>query len=200
MLIGMVYYPITLIWHDMTWYDSINLSIFWICCMQHTSDNVIFNVFSIDALSGSVCCFSPGLKQRAASFADSVLVPLAQFFQARWHMAEPSRDTVGIHGIPMGYLWDTYGIPMGYLWDTYGIPMGYLWDTFDDLRFQLLVWLQQLAQALAPASRGHQEGDCSHCNWWHIDEILMTYWWPIDIYWWHIDDMLITLTQDHNGL
>ena len=93
-----------------------------------------------------------------------------------------------------GNSWDTYGIPMGYLWDTYGIPMGYLWDTFDDLRFQLLVWLQQLAQALAPASRGHQEGDCSHCNWWHIDEILMTYWWPIDIiwyilmtYWWHVD-------------
>ena len=152
----MVYYPITLIWHDMT------RSIWAYLNMQYAAYITRFAVqfrftFSIDALSGSVWCFSPGLKQRAASFADSVLVPLAQFFQARWHMAEPSRD-------------------------TYGIPMGYLWDTFDDLRFQLLVWLQQLAQALAPASRGHQGGDCSHCNWWHID------------------DMLITLTQDHNGL
>ena len=183
----------------MTWYDSINLSIFWICCMQHTSDNVIFNVFSIDALSGSVCCFSPGLKQRAASFADSVLVPLAQFFQARWHMAEPSRDTVGIHGIPMGYLWDTYGIPMGYLWDTYGIPMGYLrWPEVPVASVAAAVG-PSIGTCLKGSPRGWLQPLQLMTYWWDIDEILMTYWYILMTYWWH-DDMLITLTQDHNGL
>ena len=150
----MVYYPITLIWHDMT------RSIWAYLNMQYAAYITRFAVqfrftFSIDALSGSVWCFSPGLKQRAASFADSVLVPLAQFFQARWHMAEPSRDT--------------YGIPMGYLWDTYGIPMGYLrWP--------------EVPVASVAAAVGPSIGTClkGSPRGWLQPLQLMTYWWHVD--------------------
>ena len=147
----------------MTWYDSINLSIFeYAVCSIHHSVRCSISLHVFDRCAVWIC-----------------LVLLAR----------PETESCLFCGFGLGPLGTILPGPVthgrtiqGYLWDTYGIPMGYLWDTFDDLRFQLLVWLQQLAQALAPASRGHQGGDCSHCNWWHID------------------DMLITLTQDHNGL
>ena len=171
----MVYYPITLIWHDMTWYDSINLSIFeYAVCSIHHSVRCSISLHVFDRCAVWICLvFLARPETESCLFCGCGLGPLGTILPGPVTHGRTIQGYRGnswdTHGIPMGYPWDTYGIPMGYLWDTYGIPMGYLrWP--------------EVPVASVAAAVGPSIGTClkGSPRGWLQPLQLMTYWWHVD--------------------
>ena len=185
MLIGMVYYPITLIWHDMTWYDMI-----WLDQFEHIL-NMLYAAYIRQC--NLQCVFD-----RCAVWICLLL------------LARPETESCLFCGFGLGPLGTILPGPVthgrtiqgyrGNSWDTYGIPMGYLrWPEVPVASVAAAVG-PSIGTCLKGSPRGWLQPLQLMTYWWDIDDILMTYWYILMTYWWHIDDMLITLTQDHNGL